>query len=82
MGKALAIGGGFAAQASQVIEPLFKQKNSTLDGLPEFISAKKAELSALRPVIVAPPAARGGAATGGRGGAAPAAGGGAARGGR
>lgn len=73
MAKALAIGGPFAATARTIIEPLYKQKNNSLDGLDPFIAAKKAELAALTPP--GPPAvgaARGattpatGATTGGR----------------
>lgn len=50
MGKALAIGGPFAATARTIIEPLYKQKNNSLDGLDPFIASKKAELAALAPL--------------------------------
>jgi len=63
MAKALAIGGPFAASATAIITPLYKQKNNgSEDGLQPFIAAKKAELAALAPL---PPPAVGakGAAT-------------------
>lgn len=77
MARAIVLGGSFASQAQTIIEPLFKQKTNSLDGLPAFIAAKKTELAALMPVAppVAPPQAggrggapAGGGAGGGRGG--------------
>jgi tetratricopeptide (TPR) repeat protein len=73
MAKALAIGGPFATQARQIIEPLYKQKNKdSMDGLDAFILAKKAEIAALAPVapVTAPQARTGGTAPAGGAGAA------------
>ena len=61
MAKAFAIGGSWSKQAKEILDPLFKSKNSTLDGVDAFINSKKAELDALTPLpapTVAP--ARGG----------------------
>ncbi len=71
MAKALAIGGPFATSARTIIEPLYKQKNNSLDGLDPFIAAKKAELAALSPLPPPAVGARGavtpaGAPTGGK----------------
>jgi hypothetical protein len=58
MAKALAIGGPYATQAHQIIDPLFKQKHDSLDGLDPFIQQKKTEMAALAPLppptVVAP----------------------------
>ena len=48
--KALAIGGPYATQAHQIIDPLYKQKHNSLDGLDPYILQKKTEMAALAPL--------------------------------
>jgi hypothetical protein len=83
MAKAYAIGGPFAADARKIIEPLFKQKNGSLDGLDPFITSKRAELAALTPLPAPSVGIRGGApAVAGAGTPGTGGGGGGGRGGR
>jgi len=70
LAKALAIGTSpqpYAAQAHQIIDPLFKQKNNTttLEGLDPFIQQKKTEMAALAP-LPAPTVAAGAAKPAGK----------------
>ena len=74
LAKALAVGGPYAKQARDMVEPMFKQKHdNSLDGLDPLIMQKKTELAALTPVAapgimsVTPAAvgAAGGKSTGG-----------------
>jgi hypothetical protein len=62
MAKALAISGPYDKTARQIIEPLYKQKNNSLDGLDGFIQAKKTELAALAPLPAPTVAGKGAAA--------------------
>jgi hypothetical protein len=50
LAKALAIGGPYATQAHQIIDPLYKQKHNSLDGLDPYIQQKKTEMAALTPL--------------------------------